>query len=140
MVRRSNVPVLNAYGTVLQTGRPSHTVVRTKLLNRRTVQCGARYGSLRPFYLYQCRSFISGSIRRSHSWTVRFRFIYTDDLMLTNENVLPLFFLADKYAVLSLRAKIVDFFKSTLEPSAALAMLIGVSCYPELREMCVFET
>lgn len=63
------------------------------------------------------------------------RFVYTDELTLTNENVLPLYSLADKYAVLSLRLKTVDYFKAMLVPSDALAVLTAVSCYPELREM-----
>ncbi|KAH7710932.1 BTB/POZ domain-containing protein 2-like protein [Aphelenchoides avenae] len=65
------------------------------------------------------------------------RFVYTDELTLTNENVLPLYSLADKYAVLSLRLKTVDYFKAMLVPSDALAVLTAVSCYPELREICL---
>ncbi|KAH7710931.1 BTB/POZ domain-containing protein 2 [Aphelenchoides avenae] len=64
-------------------------------------------------------------------------FVYTDDLTLTNENVLPLFSLADKYAMLSLRVKTVDYFKDVLVPSDALPLLTAVSCYPELREICL---
>lgn len=55
-------------------------------------------------------------------------------MLLTNENVLPLFALADKYAVMPLRGKCVDFFKGLLTAADALSTLIAVGPHYELRQ------
>ncbi|KAH7709584.1 hypothetical protein AAVH_23129 [Aphelenchoides avenae] len=66
------------------------------------------------------------------------RFIYTDEIDLTEENALSLLQLADKYAVMGLRWRAVDFIKCHLSVENVLEMLCPpAGSYPDLKEACL---